>query len=299
MRFSVVTTSVGRRLQWLLTAALVFSFFSGTLSASSKKTNAIIQGLVDEIKTTQDSLTTLKPPRPFVTLAFAQSLDGMIAAYYQDAESGNTTSNLGLSCKQSLQLTHAIRSSHDGILIGGRTLLVDNPRLTNRLWGEAANRTQPRPIVLDTHLDYIRQMGDSCRVENMIACCSQEAADSFESIPPSIQILPCEVLPDGRLNLHDVLAKLFSRFGIKSVMVEGGAAVLSSFFDQGPVDCLCVTIAPRLLGQGLAPSYANACFAEGENGLRLTPSRFCVLGTDSIFIKTWSGTKPKLNTAKK
>jgi len=281
-----------------LVSTIMFSFLSVivavTAAASSNKaTIAIIQDLVDEIVSTQETLLALNPPRPFVTLSFAQSLDGGIAAYFRDETTGNATSNYPLSGKESLLLTHAIRSVHDGILVGGRTLLIDKPRLTNRLWGRSDKKKQPRPIVLDTHLDYIRQLGDSSRAENLIACCSEEAAGSFESIPPSIQVLPCECLPDGRLDLHDVLSKLYTRFGIKTLMVEGGAAVLTSFFDQGPVDCLCVTIAPKLLGQGIAPSYVSACAQEGTHGLALTPSRFVVLGSDCIFIKTWSvdGTK--------
>ncbi|HEY0710430.1 MAG TPA: dihydrofolate reductase family protein, partial [Polyangia bacterium] len=78
--------------------------------------------------------------RPFVTLTWAQSLDGCIAR-----EPGQRTV---ISGDETMSLAHALRASHDGILIGVGTLVADDPALTVRLWsGES-----PTPIVLDTRL---------------------------------------------------------------------------------------------------------------------------------------------------
>jgi riboflavin biosynthesis pyrimidine reductase len=62
--------------------------------------------------------------RPFVTLSYAQSLDGCISARAGEA--------LALSGAQSLTLTHQLRASHDAILVGIGTVLSDNPQLTVR-----------------------------------------------------------------------------------------------------------------------------------------------------------------------
>jgi 3,4-dihydroxy 2-butanone 4-phosphate synthase/GTP cyclohydrolase II len=48
--------------------------------------------------------------RPFVTLSYAQSLDGCISARAGEA--------LPLSGQQSLTLTHQLRAMHDAILVG-------------------------------------------------------------------------------------------------------------------------------------------------------------------------------------
>jgi riboflavin-specific deaminase-like protein len=78
--------------------------------------------------------------RPFVTLSYAQSLDGSIALHNH--------APLSLSGPESLCLTHQLRSMHDGILIGIGTVLSDDPQLTVRHWVGH----NPQPIVLDSQL---------------------------------------------------------------------------------------------------------------------------------------------------
>src|SRR5687768_14040118 len=78
--------------------------------------------------------------RPFVTLSYAQSLDGSIAV--------NSGASLALSGLESTCLTHQLRSLHDGILVGISTVLTDNPQLSVREW----DGPSPQPIVLDSHL---------------------------------------------------------------------------------------------------------------------------------------------------
>ena len=77
---------------------------------------------------------------PYVTVSYAQSLDGSIAQ-----ESGTP---LQISSPLSLTMTHALRSMHDAVLVGIGTVLSDDPRLTVRL----VDGPNPRPVVLDSHL---------------------------------------------------------------------------------------------------------------------------------------------------
>jgi 3,4-dihydroxy 2-butanone 4-phosphate synthase/GTP cyclohydrolase II len=78
--------------------------------------------------------------RPRVTLTYAKSLDGSIAA-----RSGRP---LPLSGTESMLYTHQLRAAHDAILVGIGTVLNDDPRLNVRL----ASGASPRPIVLDSEL---------------------------------------------------------------------------------------------------------------------------------------------------
>ena len=144
--------------------------------------------------------------RPFVTLTFAQSLDGMLAATTNDkndAPTTKSTSNMLLSCPESMTLTHHLRNIHDGILVGGSTFLLDRPRLNCRLSPSSSSSSysieDPMPIVLDTHLNNLQRLLfddivkisedvdnipedlsiDNIKAHNPIICCSSDAAKSF------------------------------------------------------------------------------------------------------------------------
>ncbi|KAJ4482077.1 dihydrofolate reductase-like domain-containing protein [Lentinula aciculospora] len=92
--------------------------------------------------------------KPHVTLTFAQSLDAKIA--------GRGGKQLTLSGKESMVMTHWMRTMHDGILIGIGTALNDDPQLNTRLLpyrdpdpsanGHNNPYNIPRPIILDTKL---------------------------------------------------------------------------------------------------------------------------------------------------
>ena len=341
--------------------------------------------------------------RPFVTLAYAQSIDGKIALAWDPTDAaaphetsnvddsianesppqqhgtttnGRTTttttitsSNFAISGPESLKLTHALRSIHDAILVGGNTLSIDNPRLSNRLWPPTpdnhrgssdddddnsnnnndsevvVDRKQPVPVVLDTHLRHVRALGNTMKARHPIVCCSTEAyhrareegyvqrspssddrttqqqqqqQPSRESdtgaggIPSSVTLLPCKTRPvvddeddETRvvLDLPDVLRQLHEEMGIESLMVEGGATVLSMFVEESRredddndndaddadlFDCLCVTISPKLLGanglDSLSSSNRKKHRTGGEQAAAavLGPLRCITLGDDIV-----------------
>lgn len=222
--------------------------------------------------------------RPFVTLAFAQSLDGNIAIYLDDSLS-QSSSNFPISGEESLVMTHALRSIHDAILIGGNTLSIDNPRLSNRLWGSRDDPMhQPRPVVLDTHLRHIIKLGDSRRAQNLIVCCCQEAMDLYTGDRMGITLLPVPLDKQGRIDLALLLKKLREEFGIESLMVEGGSSILSAFGAKSIVDCLCVTVSPKLLGKRGVPSkVASTSVAR----YTLNRSRWFQLGSDCVLLSQW------------
>lgn len=219
-------------------------------------------------------------PRPFVTLTFAQSLDGKIALS-GDKEGQETSSNFQISCKESQRMTHALRSAHDAIMIGGRTLSIDNPRLSNRSWGTR----QPTPIVLDTNLKHLKILGNKIRAKNLIVCCTADAALRCQSIPEGVTLLPSELNDDGFLDLFLILEALQEKLGIESIMVEGGSKVLESFAKNNLVDCFCVTTSPQILGERGLSALSNICPSDGK--FSLNSPNFFNLGTDCILLSKW------------
>lgn len=171
--------------------------------------------------------------RPFVTLSYAQGWGGSITT-----KKGQT---VALSGPESKSLTHQLRTLHDGILVGIETVLSDDPQLTAREWqGE-----NPQPIVLDTSL----RMPESARLcrhpdRQCWILTTRSHADTEYSAAEliSLQNTGTESVP-----LDSALQLLFDR-GINSLMVEGGATVISSFLRARLVDVVVLTVAPVLLG---------------------------------------------------
>ncbi len=178
--------------------------------------------------------------RPFVTLSYAQSLDGSIAA-----KSGQ---QLQISGDKSLTYTHRLRSIHDAILVGIGTVLADDPRLTVR----RTTGNHPRPVVLDSRLRTPRGAAllDSTGPTPIIATSSEalspERREELTAAGVHLLTLPCNGSED-HLDLEVLLDQLGDR-GVKSIMVEGGAEVITSFLRERLVNHLIITVAPMLVG---------------------------------------------------
>jgi 3,4-dihydroxy 2-butanone 4-phosphate synthase/GTP cyclohydrolase II len=176
-------------------------------------------------------------PRPFVTLAYAQSLDGSIAGY------GNRP--LVLSSPLSLALTHELRASHHAILVGIGTVLADNPRLNVRF----ANGQDPQPIVVDSRLRIPRETRLLENGRKAWIAATNAAASTAEAELQSrgATVLRVRALENGWVDLPPLLEMLAAR-GVRHLLVEGGARILTSFLERKLVDYIVVTISPRFVG---------------------------------------------------
>jgi diaminohydroxyphosphoribosylaminopyrimidine deaminase / 5-amino-6-(5-phosphoribosylamino)uracil reductase len=264
--------------------------------ASDTHTITAIEESLQELSKCMAMYLEKSSPRPFVTLTYAQSLDGKIAIVRSDEEDKShryPSSNFAISSHESMILTHALRSMHDAILVGGRTLAIDNPRLNNRLWKQ--DHHQPRPVVLDSTLQYVSLLGNDLRAQNnLIVCCTKDAAESYEQRTRyikedfSLTLLPCQTQENGQLlDLYDVLRQLKARFGIKSVMVEGGASVITSFVRERLVDFQCVTISPKLLGDAGLSSVGHISAVDGSDCIEIGPFKSICLGPDCVVYSEW------------
>ena len=208
--------------------------------------------------------------RPFVTISYAQSIDGSIAT--------RNRRPLPLSGPDAMRMTHALRALHDGILVGIETVLADDPQLSVRL----VEGPHPQPVVLDSRL---RTPGDARLLKGrqrrswLVGAADNSPARQEGIAQAGAEVLSCpRDARSGRLDLPQTLALLHTR-GIKRLMVEGGARVITSFIQAQLVDLFIVTIAPRLVG-GL---QVLAAPTNGANApMQLTDVRYARLGDDLI-----------------
>jgi riboflavin-specific deaminase-like protein len=177
-----------------------------------------------------------------VTLAYAQSLDGCLTI-----ERGRPTA---LSGPEALRLTHALRAAHQGIVAGVGTIAADNPQLTVRL----VEGRNPRPVILDTHLRIPEGSVLLARdFDRPLILCGEAAADSQRAgllRKAGLRVLPCPLDEHNELDLAAAF-RLTWQEGIDTLMVEGGARVITSLLRAGLYDQAIITISPVWLG-GLA-----------------------------------------------
>jgi riboflavin-specific deaminase-like protein len=178
--------------------------------------------------------------RPLVTLSWAQSIDGSLTT-----RRGKT---LALSGPKSLRLTHRLRAAHDAIAVGIGTVLADDPQLTVRL----VTGSDPQPIVLDSHLTFPQQ-AQLIRAERHPWIATVTPADPDKKAfleAHGACIFECPADSRQQVDLPYFLEVLASK-GIRSLMVEGGAKLITSFLEGGLADRVVITISPILVG-GLA-----------------------------------------------
>lgn len=191
----------------------------------------------EELKELHEKCSNSITKRPLVTLAYAQSLDGSISCHRKK--------RLMLSSQESLVMTHKLRSEHDAILVGIGTIIADDPLLTVR----HCKGKNPQVVILDSAL----RIPSTARVlknSNPPIIFTTKRADPekiklFRKMKAKIVLIDSS--EDDRVDLNQVLEKLLD-FGLKTVMVEGGRAVITSFINGNHVDKVIITVAPIFVG---------------------------------------------------
>ena len=242
---------------------------SATPSQSACSTSAATQQLLHSLDTLvfAPAAAAAAPAStlPVVTLTYAQTLDGALAA----ARGVHTI----LSCPASLAVTHALRARHAAILVGAGTVASDNPRLNTRL----CPGPSPTVCVLDPLLTSDPASAALSEVQGRppaIVLHGAPPPQEEQRMAAALQVLKsqgvrCLQLPGSAHSpRHLCLATAFAAlaappYALGSIMVEGGAGLHASLVTQhrqavaaggekaGLITAVLVTIAPRVMAGGL------------------------------------------------
>lgn len=226
---------------------------------------------IEDFETIIDSARNfrLANGRPYVTVSYAQSLDGSIATLNRQ--------QMKLSGDESMHLTHRLRALNRSILVGIGTVLADNPSLTTRL----VVGDSPQPVILDTNLrtppnaKLVTRQDLSTWIVN-----GNHAADSrYRKLrQQGATLISCRCDDNGWIDLGALMEELATR-QIDSLMVEGGARVITSFIRWKLADLFVVTVAPKLTG-GL-PVIDSRSFRSNDY-LQLDDVHYQKIGKDLI-----------------
>jgi diaminohydroxyphosphoribosylaminopyrimidine deaminase/5-amino-6-(5-phosphoribosylamino)uracil reductase len=186
--------------------------------------------------------------RPFVTLKLALSLDGQIATRTGDSQ--------WITGSDARRAVHALRASHDAVLIGAGTARVDDPSLTVRGLGVMH---QPVRIVatqsLNIPLDGILAK-TACDVPVWLCHGSSGSADRRAAWHATgAELIACES-GDAGLDPSSMLLALGAK-GLTRVFCEGGGHLAASLLRADLVDRLIIHTAGVAIGAdgtaGIAP----------------------------------------------
>jgi len=179
---------------------------------------------------------------PFVTIKYAQTLDGRIATA--------TGHSQWISSPASLRFAHQLRAEHDAILVGAKTVFHDDPTLTVRL----VRGRNPLRIVVDSKLDLspdAKILQNLSQTPTLIATTQKASSERFRSLTKAgaeLLTLPPDEL--GHVNLKKLLPMLAKR-NISSVLIEGGGQIITSVLKDNLACRLVAVIAPKIIGKGI------------------------------------------------
>ena len=163
--------------------------------------------------------------RPYVILKWAQTADGFVYRKRSlDVKvNGHLNGALAISTEKTKALVHKMRAENMAIMVGTRTVLLDNPRLLNTHW----EGRHPIRVTLDRH--------------HVLPADARIFSDESETI-----------VYRERTDWPFVLSDLAQR-NIHSILVEGGPALLNHILETNLWDEIHIEVAPELqIGEGVA-----------------------------------------------
>ena len=175
--------------------------------------------------------------RPYVALKQATSLDGKLAF---------TNERTQITGKEVYDFVRNERDNYQAILVGAKTVLIDNPTLL----GSNTSLFPPKRIILDAEGSIFEQSN-----LNLFKDSSSEviifSKFSHENLPSHVTIITPE-----EFSIKEILSEI-AKLGIQSVYVEGGPCIHDQFLASGCWDEVITYISPILLGGNNTSSFTS------------------------------------------
>jgi diaminohydroxyphosphoribosylaminopyrimidine deaminase / 5-amino-6-(5-phosphoribosylamino)uracil reductase len=194
--------------------------------------------IVEDILTTEclhlnrRFITRVQKQRPFIILKWAQTIDG----YFAPADG----SQRWISSALAKNLVHKWRGEEDGVLVGYKTALADDPQLNVRLW----NGKSPVRIVIDRDLQLPKSLKLFDQTHQTIVFNSLKT-----DLENNIKYLELE---DFDRYLPQLVCYQLYLMDFQSIIIEGGVKTLQLFIDAGLWDEARVFTAETHWNSGLA-----------------------------------------------
>jgi riboflavin-specific deaminase-like protein len=200
---------------------------------------------------------------------YAQSLDGRIATAAGDSR--------WISGEEERRISHALRAACDAILVGVQTVIRDDPQLTVRM----VPGHSPARVVLDSRL---RSPMDARIFDDGpgVIVLTTDRAPRKNVLALRRRGVAVRAVDRGSRGV-DVRAALraLREMGIGSLLVEGGARVITSILAEEAADRLIVGLAPTVIGSG-TEAVGDLGVERVAEGLRLADRAVHLVGEDVL-----------------
>lgn len=219
----------------------------------------------DAARINEDYIKFITTGKPFVILKIAQTLDGYIAAYTGDSK--------WITSEKSRREAHQLRAHHSAILTGIETVLHDDPLLNVR----HVDGCDPARIILDSRN---RLPADSAiaksaaRIRTITAC----AAKPRKPLPN----IEYWVIPKRKTGISiPALLRKAGKENLKSVLVEAGSQVCSSFFNAQTIDKLVIFTGNQMIGNG-KNAFSGSGFSRIAQAVKLRDITYKRMGDNMM-----------------
>lgn len=154
---------------------------------------------------------TVRADRPWVTAKAAISKDGYITSA--------VGRKIHITGPDAQKHTHFLRASHMAIAVGANTVNIDNPQLTVR----EIEGDDPRPVIFS----------------------------HGNQINPDSLVLQRDPVIITEPVIEKALRNLWKDYKINSILLEGGAGIISSFLNENMIDEFHIISSEKIFTQGL------------------------------------------------
>jgi 2,5-diamino-6-(ribosylamino)-4(3H)-pyrimidinone 5'-phosphate reductase len=190
---------------------------------------------------------------PFVLINVAMTADGKIDTYQRKGAA--------ISSPRDKERVDRLRAESDAVMVGGRTLLDEDPKLTVKSEALRAERLArglaPNPIkvgiVTQAEFEPDSAFLNAGPARVVIFTTHRTSKDQIFLLKSHGADVYTE--DSQRVNLKNTLAKL-KQLGVNRLMVEGGATLNFELMRLGLVDEVSAYVAPMIFGGESAPTMA-------------------------------------------
>ena len=182
------------------------------------------------------------------------------------------------------------RAECDAVMVGGRTLIEEDPRLTVKSQEfrniRLANGLSENPtkvgVVSDAKFTSESHFIHNGPARRMIFTTKQTSHFQLQMLEEaSVKVF---ILGEQRVDLAKMLQKL-TTLGIQRLLVEGGGTLNSALIIDGLVDEIHIFIAPLIFGGVEAPTLADGLGLTRENAIQLKTKAVNLLEDGGILIR--------------